>query len=269
MQIQPIMPLLYTLFALLGCGLSLNSHANGEIGEHVNNLQAHIGQYTEEVEWMIGKIDGIVDRYESDGQSAAKAETVVDIWEAVDFHSAIETNYVPIYASIWQGLFGIKGAIDNKAKITAVRAEQTKLEHTLWQALGAVRLAAHYQAQGLTAKIQTTEKEPTTPAETIENIKHRLDKVIAKYAEQLSDAAIVIVHDTYLQRFEGIEGPLIEQEAGLVLSLEKDFNVTLPMAIQDQKSVDDVRSVVDSMKTKLDKAKRLLAKAEKSRKDVF
>ena len=218
---------------------------------------------------MIGKVDGIVDRYEAKGQKAAKAETVVDIWEEVDFHSAIETNYVPLYASIWQGLFGVKTAVDNKAPVKQVRAEQAKLEQVLWQALGAVKVAAQYQSQGMLPEIQTTEKEPSTPQETIVDITHRLDKVVAKYAEQLSDAAKSIVYDTYQHRFEGIEGALIEQDANLVLELEKDFNVVLPNAISGNKTVDDVRSVVEAMKNKLERAGKLLAQAEKDRKDVF
>ena len=243
--------------------------ANGAIGDHVNDMKAHLGQYTEEVHWIIEKVDGIVDRYEEKGQKAAKAETVVDIWEEVDFHSAIETNYVPIYASIWQGLFGVKGKIDAKAPVAEVRAEQEKLEDTLWQALGAVRLAAHYQAQGLLPEIKTTETEPTTPVETVDDITHRLDRVVAKYAEKLNDVATSLVHDTYLYRFEGIEGMLIEQDANLVTEMEKYFNVTLPLAIKDNKSVDEVRSVVEAMKAKLDTARALLVKAEKDRKDVF
>jgi hypothetical protein len=51
--------------------------------------------------------------------------------------------------------------------------------------------------------------------------------------------------------------------------LEKDFNVTLPKAISDNKTVDQVRDVITDMQTKLDRAKALIEKAEKTRKDVF
>jgi hypothetical protein len=51
--------------------------------------------------------------------------------------------------------------------------------------------------------------------------------------------------------------------------LEKDFNVTLPLAISSNKSVDEVRNVISDMQTKLDRAKTLIEKAEKTRKDVF
>lgn len=243
--------------------------ANGAIGEHVNNLKGHLDQYSEEVEWLTGKFDGVVDTYEEQGQKAAHSDAMIEYWEQVDFHAAIETHYVPVYAKIWQGIFGVKQAIDNGAPVEKVRAEQAKLDRALWQALGAVKLAAQYQQKGLLAKVQTTESEPTTAPETLEDIKHRLDRVVAKYAEQLPEAATTIVHDTYLQRFEGVEGALIEQDADLVEDLEKDFNVTLPQALEGQASVDDVRRVVETMQAKLDKAKALLQQAEKDRKDVF
>jgi len=104
---------------------------------------------------------------------------------------------------------------------------------------------------------------------TLDEVKHRLDRVVAKYAEQLVDEATSIVHETYANRFEGVEGELIEQDADLVADLEKDFNVTLPQALQRGASMDQVREVVNAMHGKLDRAKSLLAKAEQNKKDVF
>lgn len=243
--------------------------ANGPVGEHVNHLQDNLGSYAEEVDWLIRQVDEMVDAYEADGVDAVKTGELVDYWEAVDFHAAIETNYVPVYASIWQGLFGVKGSIDKQQPIAEVRKQQRMLEQALWQALGAVKLAARYQQKGLLAKVETSKNNPATPGETIDTIKHRLDRVVAKYAEKLNDEATGIIHDTYLDLFEGLEGALIEQDAGLVEGLEKDFNVTLPKAIQNKSDVEKVRQVVQTMQDKLDKAKKLLLKADKERKDVF
>lgn len=243
--------------------------AHGPIGDHVNNLKGNIDHYGEEVEWLIGKVDGIVDTYEQKGAKAVKTSAVVEHWEEVDFHAAIETTYVPVYAKIWQGLYGIKQGIETKKPVADVRQEQAGLEQALWQALGAVKLAAQYQERGLLDKIKTTEGGPTTPVETLDEVKMRLDRVVAKYAEKLNDEATTIVHNTYLNLFEGVEGELIAQDAKLVEDLEKDFNVTLLKAIEGGASVDEVRKVVDAMHTKLDRAKSLLAKAEKDRKDVF
>ncbi|OFC72367.1 hypothetical protein [Alteromonas confluentis] len=243
--------------------------ANGAIGDHVNNLHAHLGEYAEEVQWLEDKFGAVVDVYEKQGKGKVDTDVMIEYWEEVDFHSAIETQYVPVYATIWQGIYGVKTAIDKGADASAVRAEEAKLVHALWQGLGAVKLASQYQKKGLIDQVQTTETEPTTPTEVIDDIKVRLDRVVAKYAEQLSEVATTLVFDTYLQRFEGIEGALIELDAPLVEDLEKDFNVSLPQAIEQDKGVDAVRDVVNAMQVKLDKAYALLAEAEKNRKSVF
>ncbi len=160
-------------------------------------------------------------------------------------------------------------AIDNKAPAAEARKQQEALNAALWQGLGAVKLAAQFQQKGLLQSVKATATETMTQSATMDEIKHKLDRVVAKYAERLGDEATQIVHDTYLHLFEGVEGTLIEQDANLVEELEKDFNVTLPKAIADNKSVDDVRAVVVAMQGKLDRAKKLIEKAEKARKDVF
>ncbi|GAA4824735.1 hypothetical protein GCM10011365_04900 [Marinicella pacifica] len=249
--------------------MSQQAVANGEITDQVNHLQDHISEYTEEVHWLLDKYNSVVDAYEKQGQEATDTQKLIDFWEEVDFHAAIETQFVPIYANVWQGIYGIKQGIDEGKTVQEVRMEQDKLNQALWQALGAVKLAANLQQRGIIEKIKTTEVEPTSAPETIDDIKDRLDRVVAKYAEQLSDVAVTLVHDTYMQRFEGIEGALIEQDAQLVEDLEKDFNVTLPQAIEGEKSVDEVRQVIGMMKQKLNKAKQLLVAAEADRQPVF
>lgn len=89
-----------------------------------------------------------------------------------------------------------------------------------------------------------------------------MDRVVAKYAEQLHDVAIALVHDTYLQRFEEVEDELKAQEAKLVEQLEKHFSVTLPQAIANDKGVDSVREVVEMMQSQLDKARVLLVETD-------
>ncbi|MEW9797959.1 hypothetical protein [Alteromonas sp. CYL-A6] len=261
-----VMAFLAAFSAPLFSGVAL---ANGEITDQVNHLKEHIGEYTEEVHWLEDKFGSVVDAYEENGKGNVDTDQMIDFWEEVNFHSAIETQFVPIYASIWQGIYGVKQAIDGGADIAKVRAEETKLQQALWQGLGAVKLAAQYQQNGLIKAVRTTASEPVTGPEVIDDIKQRLHRVVAKYAEQLTEVATTLVHDTYMQRFEGIEGALIEQNADLVEELEKDFNVTLPQAIEKNAGVDAVRNVVESMQAKLDKARTLLVNAEKNRKAVF
>jgi hypothetical protein len=69
--------------------------------------------------------------------------------------------------------------------------------------------------------------------------------------------------------FEGVEGELIALDANLVEDLEKDFNVILPQAIQNDAGVDAVRQVVTTMQAKLDRAYALLEASAEARKDVF
>lgn len=254
----------FGLAALLAAGAVF---ANGPIGDHVNNLQAHLDEYAEEVVWLNEQIEDIVSSYERGGLANTEPERVVEIWEEVNFHGAIETNYVPVYASIWQGLFGVRQAIEGEQPIATVRAQQMNLEQALWQGLGAVKLAAQFQARGLVANIEDT--VATSPVETLTQVGQLLDRVVAKYAERLPEEALSIVYDTYLTRFEGVEGELIEQDADLVEDLEVDFNVTLPQALENNASVDQVRGIVDAMKTKLNRARTMLEEADANRPSVF
>ncbi len=263
-----LLPKKFIVFMSLTALLTTNSAwANGEIGEHVNNLAAHLDQYTEEVNWMIAEIDKLIVAYGEQGAGGMNPERVTDVWEEVDFHAAIEVNYVPIYASIWQGLFGVRMAMEGGQALADVRSEQVVLEQTFWQALGAVRLASQFQQRGLIQPTKIT--EATTPLETMNEINARLDGVIAKHAEQLPDEATEIVHDTYLTLFEGLEGMLIEQDADLVVGLEVDFNVTLPQALARNAPLDDVRTIVQTMHDKLDQARTLIEKSETNRASVF
>lgn len=243
--------------------------AGGEVGDHVNHLNDNLNKYSEEVNWLIQKIGDITTRYEQSGVKAANAKSLIDHWEAVEFHAAIESNYVPVYALIWQGLYSVKESIEKDSGKVAVRAEQRKLEQVLWQALGAVKLAAQFQDRGLLQKVALREGGPTNSLETIDEIQTRLNRVVAKFAEKLNKESIDIVHDTYLSLFEGIEGDLISMNAELVEQLEKDFNVTLPIALKADSSVKQIQSIVNDMNEKLSSAKGLLAKKEKNKKEVF
>jgi outer membrane murein-binding lipoprotein Lpp len=261
--------LILSLIGLLAIFSSSSVLAGGEVGDHVNHLSENLNKYTKEVNWLIKKVDDIVSRYEKKGTKEANAKAVIEHWEAVDFHAAIESNYVPVYALIWQGLYAVKESIDNNSSIESVKAEQTKLEEVLWQALGAVKLAAQFQERGLLEKVALREGGPSNSLETVDEIKARLNIVVAKFAEKLVKKSIDIVHDTYLTLFEGIEGDLISMNAELVEELEKDFNVTLPLALKGKSSVKQIQKIVISMNKKLTIARDLLTKKKQNKKDIF
>jgi hypothetical protein len=218
------------------------------------------------VHWLLEQVDGIISTYEKQGAKAAKPTKLVDDWESVKFHPAIESNYVPLYANIWQGLYGVQEAILKEKPISEVRKQQVFLEQALWQSLGAVKMAAKLQAEGQSA---SGSGKAMGPVATIDEIKHNLSEVVIEFADKKYAEAKELVHETYETRFEGIEGALIEQDADLVEDLEKDFNVTLPGKLNAEASMESLKQVVDAMQKKLDRARVLLVKAQENKRDVF
>jgi len=272
-DITPLQKLatLLTACGVLACPLFL--HAHGEIGDDIKDLQAHLTEYEEDLMTVMANYKGLVDKYEAG--EATNTDDLLKFWEDAKIHYPIELNYIPVYAKIWQNIYGIKEGIDNKKPVEDVRASQIALEHMLWQGLGVVKLAAKVQAEKnakAEAEGKTTEampKEDTSPVATLAVIQDKVDRVMAKCAERDYEAAMEMVHDTYLNLFEGVEGQLIELDAKLVEDLEKDFNVTLPQAIEAEVSIEEVKKVTGAMKEKLTKASDLLAESEKNKKDVF
>lgn len=241
--------------------------AHGEAGEHVEDLKGHLGEYEQEVNEFNKLAADMASRYEKDGADAVETRELIDFWEEVKFHAALEQNYGPVYASVWQGIYGIKEGIDDGKPVDDVRAEQQALAQALWQGLGAVKLAAKNQAEGDGKKEEASEDE--SEGSVIERIIANLEEVTVETAEGHRDEASELVHDTYMDLFEGIEGALIEQDAELVESLEKDFNVTLPELLEKEASVSKVTDQVDAMTEKLERAGELLEKSEKDEGEVF
>lgn len=244
--------------------------ANGEVGDHVDNLQAHIGEYEQNVEWFLERVDGMVETYAAKGGDAVDTGKLIDWWEAdLKYHSAIETHFAPLYAAIWQGIYGVKEAIEAGKPADAVRAERDALERALWQGLGAIKLAASRQQSGDKANDAGASAEAASGSATMDQILANLETVSERYHDGAVAGAKHLVHTTYAQLFEGVEGALIEQDADLVEDLEKDFNVTLPKLIERGAPADEVADAVETMSQKLNRARELLEKAERNKKDVF
>ncbi|MDZ7686128.1 MAG: hypothetical protein U5O39_14865 [Gammaproteobacteria bacterium] len=72
-----------------------------------------------------------------------------------------------------------------------------------------------------------------------------------------------------MDRFEGLEGDLIARDPELVAGLEKDFNATLPLLMQEGASLEEVGETLDSMRNKLERASEILREVEGSRSEVF
>ncbi|XOZ32999.1 hypothetical protein ACMDCT_12350 [Halomonadaceae bacterium KBTZ08] len=255
------------LLAATLVALPLTASADGEVGDHVNHLKSNLDTYESDVSRFVERVDTMVGQYSEQGADAVETGALIELWEEVKIHAAVEVNYAPVYAKIWQGIYGMKEAIDQEKSLEAVRAEQKALKSALWQGLGAVKMAARHQAKGGHSE-QSSESEGSASA-TVDQIVANLDEVTVEHAEGETEEATELVHDTYMELFEGIEGALIEQDAELVESLEKDFNVTLPQLVEKGASVSEVTDQVDAMKEKLARTRKLLKEAEESQGDVF
>ena len=77
--VRPLIQLI-SVFYLISINLA---YADGPVGEHVNDLQSHLSEYSDEVLWLIDQVESIVNRYEQGGVELAQPEMVVDHWEEV------------------------------------------------------------------------------------------------------------------------------------------------------------------------------------------
>ena len=237
--------------------------ATGEIGDHVYDMKAHLDKYSSEVQMLVDNVDELVNRYESGGQAAVDTGQLIDWWESVDVHEAVEVNHIPAYADIWQGIYGVKEAIDAGKPVAEVRERQRALAAAWWQGLGVVKMAADYQTADPLAR------KPGNSTDIINEILQNLDKVAELHGGGSHEEARSLVHSTYGNLFEGVEDALIEQDADLVVDLEKDFNVTLPQALSPDSKPKKVQKIIETMKTKLERADQLLAKAREDKKYIF
>ena len=65
------------------CVISVNHvYADGPVGDHVNDLQAHLDEYAGEIAWLLDQVEGILKRYEDTGFDSAQPKTILDHWEA-------------------------------------------------------------------------------------------------------------------------------------------------------------------------------------------
>lgn len=262
-----------TLAVCLSAGLLCLSGAalaHGDMGEHVDEFQTHLDDYEQDIQGLIATADGIVADYGQADDLQARADALVDDWENVDFHEALETHAISLYPPIWSAIGGLEAAIvDNEDKAEVV-TWQRRFEAALWQGMGALKYVAQHPADSSASA--HAEGDPNAAAsgpETIDIIKTQLDDALAAYRDGDAEQATSLVHSAYMQRFEGVEGDLIERQADLVTGLEKDFNATLPRLIDEEADAERVADRIDAMKADLDTARKLLVEAESEKSSVF
>ena len=256
------------LGALVLCAQSAFAHSGDAPG--VAEVKEHISDYESEIADMRNTTSAIVADYDQGEDVGKRVDALVETWEEVEFHEAVETHAMVLYPPIWTALGGLREAVDEANASDKVAAWQMRLNNALQEGVGALKLVASQPAPASAAHGHdeaATSHQSDEP--TIEIIKENLAKVVERYRAGDSEGASALIHQTYMQRFEGIEGTLIESDADLVTDLEKDFNATLPLLIERSASADKLAAEVKSMNAKLDRAQTILDEAAKNKPSVF
>ena len=239
--------------------------AHGEFDEEqLAEFEKHMDDFLEEVEELVADVNAIVGK-----PQAAKAEVdaLIEHWEEVGVHAVIETRAMVTYPGVWQGIILLQQQVEAGDRDGIVAAGE-RLKAALWQSFGAVRLAAN-QVQMGTAPVVAENEAPASGPETVALIIADLEQAVAEYRADNLSRAEALIHETYMSRFEGLEGDLIARDPDLVSQLEKDFNATLPLLMQRGAGIDEINGTLKSMKAQLENASSILEAVEASRSEVF
>jgi hypothetical protein len=258
------------LIALLGLVLipAAPAFGHGEVDEDMlAEFHLHLDDYREDVDHLIEELDPILEAHAAGRDTEAAMAELIEHWEEVAVHAAIETRATVTYPTVWQAIIGLQQTASGGADAEAVRAAAERVKAALWQAYGAVRLAA--SQVGRTAAAAPSDQPPASGPETIQRIVEDLEAAVAAYRADDLARAEGLIHDTYMNRFEGLEGDLIARDPDLVSSLEKDFNATLPLLMQQGASLDRIDEALAAMRAQLDEAGAILKDVEQSRSEVF
>lgn len=240
--------------------------AHGGGGEAAAEFRKHMDVYADNINNIIENVNDIVADYEPDEEYAEEIEALIEQWESVQFHLAVETNAMPLYPPIWAALGAFSTALKEGATATVVEAKADDIAAALWQGYGGLKLLAARLEQDQGHAHGATQASGQA---VIDMINENLNRVLALYKQDKNDSALDLIHATYMNYFEGIEGELIEQDAELVSDLEVDFNASLPQLIKSDAPTAEVADQIDDMQDDLDDARELLKQAEKEETSVF
>lgn len=269
------------LAALVAAVAAQGVHAHGDVDATVAEFHEHLDDYETEIDAFVAELPALLRAYRAGEDVAAMTDGLIDRWEAVAVHGAIETHATITYPGIWQALVSLQQATQEADAADRVADAAERVRSALWQGFGALRLAAAQVESGTYATAPKAESSaaledvaslqdaPVSGQESIDRIVAELDDAVTAYADGEAERAASMVEAAYMQRFEYLEGDLIEYDADLVTALEKDFNATLPLLMQQGAPVQEVRAALAQMKDALGRARTLLAQAERSRSRVF
>ncbi len=243
--------------------------ATGKQAKHLADFQNHIEAYTADVRQLSQKLHTIAECYSQGKAVDAKVKAFVKAWQSVKYHMAVEKRATPLYPPIWQAIGTLQRAVKKDKAPEVVRERSERIVTALYEGLGGVKLKAHLVKAEERGEGNHGEVSSGGPEAAFEVIRKRFDRALAAYSEGNADKARAIIQKAYLERFEGLEGMLIEQDPELVTRLEEAFNAELPGLIDSGAPVKRVRGKIKVMKESLDRAETLYRKADRAEGEVF
>jgi hypothetical protein len=239
--------------------------AHGEADESVAEFHEHLDDYRSEIEAFLADVDPIVEQYRAGGDVLPMIDGLIDRWEDMPVHGAIETHAAPTYAGIWQAMVALQQAAQEGASDRAVASAADRVSAALWQGFGALRLAAAQVDSDADGHDPAAHGRSEASAATVDRIVAGLDDAVAAYRDGDAARAETLVEDAYMNGFEYLEGELTQTDSDLTRKLETHFNATLPLLMQDGASIDKVSDAIAQMKSQLERARTLLVEAEQTR----
>ncbi|WP_405242329.1 hypothetical protein [Lentisalinibacter salinarum] len=119
--------------------------AHGEVdSQHLAEFHLHLDDYEEEIEALISDVRNIASARTGGGNGGPSVNELIEHWEEVAVHAAIEAKATVTYPDIWQALVAFRQAVEKGRRADALTAAAQDLEAALWQGYGALRLAATY-----------------------------------------------------------------------------------------------------------------------------
>jgi hypothetical protein len=104
------------------------------------------------------------------------------------------------------------------------------------------------------------ENEKSDPLTILSNIRNLLDKAITELNAGNYIGASELVDIAYIDNYEYIEDPLKELDKDLMEETEVMIREDLASAIEDKKSLEEITTLHNNIKTNLDKAEQLFKK---------
>lgn len=128
--------------------LSMPAFADGDVGEHVETYWQHMEEYSADVDRMDRTLGELVVEAKKGEFDENDVDHLIEVWEEVKVHGAIEVVVTPLYPAIREGINAVRRAAAGEASPEVVEAAAKQTSTALHEGLGALRFATYQYETG-------------------------------------------------------------------------------------------------------------------------